>query len=39
MVTSGVADRIAAIVYVDAFVPANGDSWWALAGTVIASLR
>lgn len=35
MVVSGVADRlperIAALVYVDAFVPQNGDSWWTLA--------
>jgi pimeloyl-ACP methyl ester carboxylesterase len=36
MVITGVADRmperIAKLVYVDAFVPDNGDSWWALAG-------
>jgi pimeloyl-ACP methyl ester carboxylesterase len=36
MVASGVADRaperIAAMAYLDAFVPANGQSWWALAG-------
>jgi pimeloyl-ACP methyl ester carboxylesterase len=36
MVVSGVADqlpeRIAALVYVDAFVPGDGDSWWDLAG-------
>ena len=36
MVISGVADavpeRIAALVYVDAFVPEDGDSWWDLAG-------
>ena len=36
MVISGVADRlpdrIAALVYVDAFVPENGDAWWSLAG-------
>jgi len=36
MVLSGVADRlperIAALVYVDAFVPDHGDAWWDLAG-------
>jgi pimeloyl-ACP methyl ester carboxylesterase len=36
MVVSGVADRlpekIAALVYVDAFVPGDGDAWWDLAG-------
>lgn len=36
MVITGVADRlpdkIAALVYVDAFVPENGDAWWTLAG-------
>lgn len=36
MVVSGVADRlperIAALVYVDAFVPDDGDAWWDLAG-------
>src|SRR5262245_5773513 len=36
MVVSGVADRIperiAALLYVDAFVPEDGDSWWSLAG-------
>ena len=36
MVVSGVADRlperVAALVYVDAFVPDDGDSWWDLAG-------
>ena len=36
MVASGVADRaperIAAMAYLDAFVPANGQSWWDLAG-------
>lgn len=36
MVISGVADRlperIAALVYVDAFVPEDGQSWWDLAG-------
>ena len=36
MVVSGVADlmpeRIAALVYVDAFVPDDGDAWWNLAG-------
>jgi pimeloyl-ACP methyl ester carboxylesterase len=36
MVISGVADllpeRIAALVYVDAFVPDDGDAWWDLAG-------
>jgi pimeloyl-ACP methyl ester carboxylesterase len=36
MVLSGVADRmperIAALVYVDAFVPDDGDAWWDLAG-------
>jgi len=36
MVITGVADRlperIAALVYVDAFVPDDGDSWWELAG-------
>ena len=36
MVVSGVADRlperIAALVYVDAFVPDDGQSWWDLAG-------
>lgn len=35
MVAAGVADRapqrIAALVYLDAFVPANGQSWWDLA--------
>ena len=36
MVFTGVADRlavrIAALVYLDAFVPADGQSWWDLAG-------
>lgn len=36
MVISGVADRlserISALVYMDAFVPQDGDSWWDLAG-------
>jgi pimeloyl-ACP methyl ester carboxylesterase len=36
MVITGVADRlsehIASLVYVDAFVPQDGDSWWDLAG-------
>ena len=36
MVITGVADqlpeRIAALVYVDAFVPNDGDAWWDLAG-------
>lgn len=36
MVISGVADRlperIASLVYVDAFVPQDGESWWDLAG-------
>lgn len=36
MVITGVADklseRIAALVYIDAFVPRDGDSWWDLAG-------
>jgi pimeloyl-ACP methyl ester carboxylesterase len=36
MVITGVADRvperIASLVYVDAFVPKDGDSWWDLAG-------
>jgi pimeloyl-ACP methyl ester carboxylesterase len=36
MVASGVADRaperIAALAYLDAFVPADGQSWWDLAG-------
>jgi pimeloyl-ACP methyl ester carboxylesterase len=36
MVITGVADRLAerirALVYLDAFVPADGDSWWSLAG-------
>lgn len=36
MVISGVADRlperVAALVYIDAFVPQDGDSWWTLAG-------
>jgi len=36
MVVSGVADRmperIAALVYVDAFVPEDGEAWWDLAG-------
>ena len=36
MVISGVADRlperIAALVYADAFVPEDGQSWWDLAG-------
>jgi pimeloyl-ACP methyl ester carboxylesterase len=36
MVVSGVADRmperIAALVYVDAFVPNDGEAWWDLAG-------
>ncbi|MFQ3457196.1 alpha/beta hydrolase [Bradyrhizobium sp. UFLA01-814] len=36
MVISGVADkmseRISALVYIDAFVPKDGDSWWDLAG-------
>lgn len=36
MVVSGVADklseRISALVYIDAFVPKDGDSWWDLAG-------
>ena len=35
-VISGVADRlsarISALVYIDAFVPGDGDSWWDLAG-------
>jgi pimeloyl-ACP methyl ester carboxylesterase len=36
MVATGVADRVperlAALVYLDAFVPENGQSWWDLAG-------
>jgi len=36
MVVTGVADRmpekLAALVYVDAFVPDDGDAWWGLAG-------
>lgn len=36
MVITGAADRlperIASLVYVDAFVPQDGDSWWDLAG-------
>jgi pimeloyl-ACP methyl ester carboxylesterase len=36
MVITGVADRlperIASLVYIDAFVPRDGDSWWDLAG-------
>jgi pimeloyl-ACP methyl ester carboxylesterase len=36
MVLSGVADRlserISALVYIDAFVPEDGESWWDLAG-------
>ena len=36
MVITGVADRlperIASLVYIDAFVPQDGDSWWDLAG-------
>ena len=36
MVITGVADklpeRIASLVYVDAFVPKDGESWWDLAG-------
>lgn len=36
MVVSGVADRmperLAALVYVDAFVPEDGEAWWDLAG-------
>ena len=36
MVAAGVADRaperIAALAYLDAFVPADGQSWWDLAG-------
>jgi pimeloyl-ACP methyl ester carboxylesterase len=36
MVITAVADRlpeqIASLVYVDAFVPKNGESWWDLAG-------
>jgi pimeloyl-ACP methyl ester carboxylesterase len=36
MVITGVADRlpeqIASLVYVDAFVPKDGDTWWDLAG-------
>ena len=36
MVATGVAarapERIAALVYLDAFVPADGQSWWDLAG-------
>jgi pimeloyl-ACP methyl ester carboxylesterase len=36
MVISGVADRlserVSALVYMDAFVPEDGDSWWDLAG-------
>jgi pimeloyl-ACP methyl ester carboxylesterase len=36
MVATGVADRepgrIAALAYLDAFVPENGQSWWDLAG-------
>ena len=36
MVISGVADRmperLAALVYVDAFVPGDGEAWWDLAG-------
>ena len=36
MVVSGVADRmperLAALVYVDAFVPDDGEAWWDLAG-------
>ena len=36
MVISGVADklseRISALVYIDAFVPKDGESWWDLAG-------
>ena len=36
MVITGVADKlseqISALVYIDAFVPRDGDSWWDLAG-------
>ena len=36
MVISGVADRlserVSTLVYLDAFVPDDGDSWWSLAG-------
>lgn len=36
MVATGVADRaperVAALVYLDAFVPSDGQSWWDLAG-------
>jgi pimeloyl-ACP methyl ester carboxylesterase len=42
MVISGVADRlaerVAALVYVDAFVPEDGESWWDLAGDAYRSL-
>lgn len=38
MVITGVADRlperIASLVYIDAFVPKNGESWWDLAGDI-----
>ena len=38
MVAAGLADRaperIAALAYLDAFVPAGGQSWWDLAGQV-----
>lgn len=36
MVATGVAnraqERVAALIYLDAFVPENGQSWWELAG-------
>jgi len=42
MVVSGVADlmpeRIAAVVYVDAFVPNDGEAWWDLAGDTFRKL-
>lgn len=42
MVISGVADRcaerIAALVYLDAFVPQDGDAWWDLAGDAYRAL-
>lgn len=31
-VADGLAERVASLVYVDAFVPRDGESWWDLAG-------
>lgn len=42
MVVSGVADRaperLAALIYLDAFVPEDGQSWWDLAGDAYRAL-